>query len=469
MSETTRSVRPTRRTALVRSSVVTGLAAAAVIMAAADNASAAPSFVEVTSPDDAGPGTLRDALQMAQNDRGIRRIVIAPSVGTITPVSPLSFAGSQDLTVEGGGTVIDGAASGGDVLTLTAPAVSVRDLSVVDGPEDGLVLLAGDVDLTRVTVAGNAAQGVLVESANGVAIDVLFSTFDDNGVGVCDTDGMRVNETGAGSIVANFVGVSATNNDHDGIELDERGDGDAVVKMRNSSFTDNGDNDCAPPEVPEIDLEDGFDVDEFGEGNLVVDIVDSTFTGNAEEGLDLDEGDEIADGVFDGPGDLTVSLRNVDASDNGVGAEEDNIDIDENGDGNYTVTMVNVSSNNAFNDGYDGSEQGDGSLFVTLVNSSFSGSADGRGVDLGEDGDGSHTVTFRNVAVDGNDSDGVRAEEDDAGDMTIVATNSSFLDNGSDSIDLSKQEEPDGTLTLRNTAYPGPASLNLDNVVAVGG
>ncbi len=448
------------------------LIAGSAVVAAGGTAEASSSVIIVTSGEDAGEGTLRDALETAAGDGAIRRIAIAPDVGTIATMSPLSFAGSQPLTIDGAGAVINGDSAGGDVLTLDAPAIAVRSLTITDGPDDGLVILGAQrVDLSRVSAADNAAQGVLVDdqgSPMGIDITVAFSIFDNNGIGVCDTDGMRVNETGAGSIVARFIGVTATNNDHDGIELDEKDDGDVAVAMRNSSFTDNGFNDCTEPE---IDLEDGFDVDEFGAGDLDIDIANSVFTGNAEEGLDFDEGDDdipLGDGTFDGPGNLTVSLRNVDASNNGFGAEEDNIDIDEVGDGDYTVTMVNVTSNGAFNDGYDGSEEGVGSLRVTLVNSSFSNSSDGRGVDLGESGDGSHSVTFRNVTVDGNDSDGVRGEEEDAGEMTIAATNSSFVDNDGDSLDLSKEGAPEGTLTLVNTAYPAD-SLNLDNVALVGG
>jgi hypothetical protein len=463
--------RPKSNRRVVRAGVAATLVVAGAGLATTNSASAASSSIKVTSAADAGPGTLRDALARAQRDPGIAQIVISDEVGTISPITALTFVGGQALSIKGGGVVVDGSSlPAGDLLTLGAPSLEIRDLGISNSPEDGLVVLgASEVDLGGITATANAAQGVLVDDLgadHGIEVDVRQSLFDDNGVGVCDTDGMRVNEQGPGSIVARFVAVTATNNDHDGIELDERGDGDAIATMRNSTFADNGYNDCTEPEV---DLEDGFDVDEIGPGNLVVDIANSSFTGNAEEGLDLDEGDDeidFGDGTLDGPGDLIVTLRNVDASDNGAGAEEDNIDIDEVGDGDYTVDMRNVTSNGGFNDNYDGSEEGQGNLYVTLTNSSFSASIDGRGVDLGESGPGSHTVVFGNVAVDGNDSDGFRGEEEDAGDMAIEARNGSFVGNGGDSFDLSKEEAPEGTLTLRNTAYD---NTNLDNVILIGG
>ncbi len=454
----------TRRATAV--ALVGGLTVGGVAVGLASPVSAASSTIKVTSAADTGSGTLRDALERASADPGIRRITVKNGLGAIAPANPLAFTGGQPLTVDGGGATIDGSglAALEDVLTLDGPDITVRSLTVTGGPDDGIVVPhARSVSIAGVTAAHNGAQGVLVDdggAAHGVDLDVRQSTFDANGVDVCDTDGMRVNETGEGSLVATFVGVVATGNEHDGIELDERGAGDARATMRNSTFTDNGVNDCVP-----FDQEDGFDVDELDDGNVVVDIANSTFTGNAEEGLDLDEGDDEL-GPEQQNGDLFVALRNVDASNNGAGAEEDDIDIDEVGAGDYTVLMTNVTSDGAFKDGYDGSEQGEGDLTVALVNSSFSGSTDGRGIDLAEDGDGNFIVLTRNVAVDGNHSDGFRGEEADGGNLAVGLTASSFTGNGDDSIQLDQGDAGQGLLALRNTAYD---DLNLSSDIVVRG
>ena len=199
------------------------------------------------------------------------------------------------------------------------------------------------VSLDNVTIKDNASYGLhlndqLNDTDASVRIDVSNSTITGNGTGegVSDLDGIRADDGGEGSVVANVTNSHLDNNGADGLELDEKGPGDIIAEIAGSTFNENGFQDAD-------DKEDGVDFDEADAGDLWVRVVDSTFNGNADEGLDLDE---------EQGGDVYVSLLDVVANaneDEGIKINEKLLE-DENEDpipgtsnGNLVVSLINVS------------------------------------------------------------------------------------------------------------------------------
>ena len=149
----------------------------------------------------------------------------------------------------------------------------MQDLNFRNSTGSGLVVTVPaetsgtvSVSLSRVTMLGNSLFGLLVNdtASSRATIDlyVVSSSFSGNGraAGVTDIDAVRVNETGAGGIVAIIRDSRLEDNGGDGVELDESGTGDVELRVRRSRFQGNGDQD------PD-DLEDGLDIDEGGEGD----------------------------------------------------------------------------------------------------------------------------------------------------------------------------------------------------------
>lgn len=83
------------------------LLAVSIIGMAGGTASAQTGVAVVTSGADSGPGTLRAALAT-----GAGQVVIAPSVGTVALLSPLTWSGTS-LVLVGSGHVVDGAGTVG--------------------------------------------------------------------------------------------------------------------------------------------------------------------------------------------------------------------------------------------------------------------------------------------------------------------------------------------------------------------
>ncbi|HEX5819820.1 MAG TPA: right-handed parallel beta-helix repeat-containing protein [Gemmatimonadales bacterium] len=362
-----------------------------------------PATITVTSNGD-GAGSLADALARAGADQRITEIALGPGVTSVGS-RPLSFVGSQLLTINGGGATITG-----ETLHITgAPAgVVIRNLTVAGAPGNGIEIdvpsgATGDyvVRLQNVTVTDAVDHGVLVEdqidnSAASIVLEVLQGTFTGNGnvagASVSDRDGIRVNEGGMGDIRARIVGSKFTGNGADGVELDEKGDGDVHVEVVGTSFDDNGPFDTE-------DYDDGIDVDEDGAGDIVARFTNTTANGNFDQGIDLNENDA---------GDMDVTLVNVSADGNGgegIDLEEDD-DVD--GGGNLLATLTNVSANgNGRLDGAPGAkieEDGPGSLVATLTDITASNNSEA-GLSLeqqGRPGDARGQVTITRLVAEGN-------------------------------------------------------------------
>jgi hypothetical protein len=156
------------------------------------------SSFSVTSNADSGPGSLREAIAMA-NAAGVplSHIELAGvSTETILIDAPLeslfypvifSMDSPLDLSRGAGGVILDGSnCVDCDGLTLEGPGSYLMDLTIQNFDGYGVVLGGtGDHVLLRNTITGNASGGVLIASGNGDRIGGahlgLPNTIQDNG------------------------------------------------------------------------------------------------------------------------------------------------------------------------------------------------------------------------------------------------------------------------------------------------
>src|SRR5262245_20348913 len=97
-----------------------------------DGAGAVPAgTVVVSTSNDSGPGSFRDAVAIANSDHSITRIVCLPSVSTIDLQGTIFFTGSQDLVIEGNNVTLDGTNAGGTAFVVSGGGdLTVSDLTV---------------------------------------------------------------------------------------------------------------------------------------------------------------------------------------------------------------------------------------------------------------------------------------------------------------------------------------------------
>jgi len=139
----------------------------------------------VTSLADAGPGTLREAITLANASVGVADTIVFSVDGTITLASRLPDI-DDDLTIDGSGAAVT--VSGGKavrVLFVSAgKRVRISALTIADGYcaspcSGGAILNVGFLEVTRSTFVGNSA---LLGGAihNFGSLDVVGSTFTGN-------------------------------------------------------------------------------------------------------------------------------------------------------------------------------------------------------------------------------------------------------------------------------------------------
>lgn len=405
----------------------------------------------VTSAADAGPGSLRAAVEVANADARVRRIEVAGVAGTVPLASPIEYTGSQPLTLHAPRLILDGAGlpAGADAFRVTGGAeMSIRGLTVRNAPANGITVQVPAsatgtqrVRLVQVAILGNGGHGVEINdqaapeeagdadafppispnsagSAASLEVTVEHSRFGDNGFAALDRDGLRINEGGDGDLVVFIRHSTATRNGADGIELDERGPGDVRFQVSGSHVSFNGAFDTSA----EPDLDDGIDVDESGPGSLVGEVSNSTANDNLEEGFDFNENDA---------GDFRVAMERVEASRNleeGIDFEEDD---DFAGGGDLVATLAGITTNgNAGGDaGLKIREKGVGSLEVRVAGAEASGNLTS-GIQLREDAGGSLLAHVSRATTAGNDGHGIDFDENAAGDLTATVELSRSLSNG---------------------------------------
>lgn len=193
------------------------------VVAASGTVSAAQ--FDVTNTNDAGPGSLRQAIADADANDGPDTIVVQPGLGTIVLTSPLEW-GSVDagsLTIQGNGVIVDFGGSplgfvddSGFDLTIDGMTITgVRGSSSADAAP--VVVQGGAVTLSNCTITGNdvstddgdVAGGVLSQggsvTVDGCTITAnnAASTAGDGGGGILSEGGSVVvaNSTISGNTV----------------------------------------------------------------------------------------------------------------------------------------------------------------------------------------------------------------------------------------------------------------------------
>jgi hypothetical protein len=270
-----------------------------------------------------------------------------------------------------------------------------------------------------------------------VVVAIIGSRFQKNGFGAGDRDGVRVNEGGAGDLIATVTGSVVDRNGGDGIELDERGGGNAEFEISDVQLTRNGKQD------PE-DLDDGLDVDESLDGDVLGTVSRSAANDNYEEGWDLNENDA---------GNFVVDMTAVEANRNG----EEGVDFEEDDDfaggGDLTTELDRVAANgNAGGDaGLKIREKGDGNL-ASLVGDATADGNDTDGINIREDSTGNLGATVDHSTADRNTGDGIHFDERSGGSLNATASDGSASRN----------------LMVGVRAQQGTGTLLLDAMVLLG-
>jgi hypothetical protein len=371
-----------------------------------DLASAGAAVASVINNADAGPGSLRAALERASADPSVHTIRIEGDLAPIELASPLVYSGAQALDLDGQGAVIHGpsCASCAGLLASGGASLTLRRFTMEGAAGTGIVVevpasATGEIEvrIQDLVVRDNGLHGVLVDdqvfnSSASLLVDVSGSTIEGNGfVGATDFDGLRVNEGGTGSLHARIQGSSFLGNGADGVELDETGDGDVTLDAQQAHFDENG------PRDPE-DLDDGLDVDEVGEGDIRISMVQVTVNGNFDEGLDFNEGDG---------GNLLVTLSQVVATDN----VDENIAYEELAAGSIDTKLTGVvASGSQTNDGIQFEEFGDGNLTAILIQTVANDNEEGDGIKAEQEAPGAGTLRLNAVTAVGNGDDPIDVE-----------------------------------------------------------
>ena len=199
----------------------TVLAAAGAVVTVAGPASGAT--FSVSNTNDAGGGSLRDAVAMAAAAAGDDEVVIPPGLGTITLASTIDYAAGSlgALTIRGNGaTIVDGfggvalsngtaaehviledltitrAAPGGNLVRSTDAPLTVRRLTVTNG---GVSIRDGALTIVDSTVSGHTSDGI--NSLDGpIRLERSLSTgHGDDGINTSGGTVTVVNSTIAGN------------------------------------------------------------------------------------------------------------------------------------------------------------------------------------------------------------------------------------------------------------------------------
>jgi hypothetical protein len=436
---------------------------------------AAPSYV-VTSDEDSGAGTLREALNM-----GYSSIRIAKSVGDITIDTTLEYAGESPVSIKGKGQTIRTSNN----ITLLA-ATRGADLSISDlafeGPGGFDIYNRGDLNgpagkgifvdvrddqtgtvklvLSDVSVTGVANHGIHVSDCSladdcgagsggggegsDASIMVVLNrvTVDDAGNGKFDADGLRVDERGEGSIDAFITSSTFSNVGADGVELDEGNNGDVNAFIKFSDFTDNGGY-CHPdiigPFVPDPD-EGKFDPEDQVTDADIPAVFGSPDDSCIERAVDLYDADPV------------TGIEYVEEFEFAIDTD-DGIDIDEAGEGSLNSMMLLSTITGNLDEGVDYDEEDAGSINAVYVGTASSDNADD-GYKHSEEGEGDVKARVVFSSATDNGGKGFVFEEEDEGDVAVkvVATQTANNDDSDDTgIEAVQEDEGTGTLKVRNS------------------
>ncbi|XSG82866.1 MAG: hypothetical protein ACPW61_03550 [Methyloligella sp. ZOD6] len=427
----------------------------------------------VTTGADAGPGSLRAALQQAAKGEGDAQIFVTTG-DDIQIETPLTYEGTAPLGLYGSGQVIKTdknitlltIAKGADLtvseLSFQGPggfSIEKRDAGkgiFVDVDKDA----TGTVRLTldKVSVSGVAYHGIHISdcdladdcgfgmggegAGSAASIDVRLADVEVSNVGhgKFDADGVRVDERGEGDIRftarhAKFSHVGA-----DGVELDEGQEGDVVTRVADAEFSGNGTY-CDPKLLkaflPKED-EGKFDDGEKQEADIPakiagspddacfereVKLYESGSVKKYEISIDLDDGFDIDEA---GEGNLIAVLSDTEVKDN----KDEGIDFDEADAGRVSFAFRDGEVEGQTDDGIKVSEEGaDGvSALVHDVSSKENG---GKGAVFEQEDEGDIDVVVVKVETENNDDGdktGIEVVQDGDGKGTLIVRDSDIAD-----------------------------------------
>ena len=444
----------------------------------------------VTTRTDDGPGSLRQAVLRANTDPSVGTIRFDGGVGPIRLLQPVIYSGTQALVIRGEGAKLDGGALPAGESALVAEGggdLTITELTVAHAPGNGITVKVPDlatgvftVRLHEVTIVDNGLHGILINdqaeyfidplsvseagSAASLLVQVSDSRFERNGFALIDSDGLRVNEGGEGSLQAEIRGTRFANNGADGLELDERAAGDADFVLRRSTLIGNG-------SFTSEDFDDGIDVDEGGKGDLIGRFNHVVANKNFEQGVDLNENDV---------GDLRVSMADVSAADNSEEGIEFEEDDDVAGGGDIVAELIRVSTRRNGGAGGDAGlklrEKGDGNLVARLVeavslgNRLLSGDDPVSGILLREDEEGDLTADLVQAVARRNGGDGIALEENDGGDLNGQIRRSTATSNVGAGANLAQEPTGAGQVNFVSFTAPGNSGgpVLSDGVVVTG-
>lgn len=421
--------------------------------------------IEVTSAANAGPGSFREAIAMAEELSADARVVL-PDELDVQLNSPVVYEGTGRLRIIGNGSTIrpaagwtaDATPDSGLFVSRSEANLRFKQITFKDSPNNGVAVFlpneaSGDYTLImkEVAITGSEFHGLLVDGQHTPGYDTagVFhrgcedvhpvnspatinlalrdSFFDGNGrvEGAFDStietgcpidfDGIRADEGGHGSLWTYMARVSASDNGGDGVELDERGRGIVRSMSKDSTFDRNG---FGNPDDPD----DGYDIDEDTSGQVWARFLGGSASDNADEGVDIDESDN---------GHLELIVTFFDANRN----NEEGIKADEASKGRLAVHITGTSvSASLSNDGMELTEEDGGHLWATLANVAASGNSND-GIKFAESEGGTVQATFTSVTASANGDDGLVISEDldsgaATGDLLVTIEDSWLTDNG---------------------------------------
>ena len=334
----------------------------------------------VTNGNNAGPGSLREALATD----GFANI--ASRVRTITITETLQLPGRDRYSISGSGQTIDGSA----MSDRSAPLIEITDGASVT--IQNIVLDAGGqingMPFSRLNQGGG--KGILhrIPPNKGSMVRLKLKSVTIRGTGnhgihmtdcflgeVCGSRGAGIEEGSDALFLVLMVDVTVEDSGHglpdaDGIRIDKRGDGSVTLLLRESMLLRNGG--------------DGFEIDMQGGELARVSVNRSVFDGN---GGYCNLGPEPA------PDDPCY--------DDGGRALGHGLNIGEAGSGAISGFVAGVDVISNFGKGINVDEADDGhvSLFFGDLYSQYNGE---EGIKVSEAGDGSNNVVLENVQTDGD-------------------------------------------------------------------
>lgn len=402
----------------------------------------------VTQAGDAGEGSFRAAVEAANANHRVERIVFAQGLRVVV-ASDVVYTGRQALSIFGNGSQIEGDPAappaptwnGGLFASKGGANLSIASLAFLNSFNNGIGVFvpahrAGSVSLHLHDVSVIAARfhGVFFDGqlttgfdtddvlhpncvdphpADGpasLALGVVNSTISGNGTLAGGFD------VGSGFEVNGETLLTGCPADFDGVRVDDGGLGGIQGAVWHSKFEEN--------------LADGIELDERGAGGVHLTAVGSriaangeTGTADADDGIDLDE----ADG-----GDVNAYLISVEV----LGNFDEGLDFSEAGTGSVLVFLDRVDASVNEDEGFKADELDAGDLTVKVFSSRINGSLSQGGIELVEGGAGNLAALFVGAQVKENDDAGILAAQESPGVGTLKAVASDFTGNGDPSLDL---------------------------------